>query len=54
MTIPRLQALNESWAEVPPLHVMVASFLGVQTPAKESGRLTTEEEARALAEQFGG
>lgn len=36
MDLPRLRALNDYWAQVPPLHISVASALGTikQAPKK--------------------
>lgn len=32
--LPRLQALNRYWADNPPLHKMVAAYLGVEPASK--------------------
>lgn len=42
--LPRLKALNLYWSDNPPLHRMVASFLGIE-PAKTPQQTASLEEA---------
>ncbi len=40
MTLPQLAAMNEYWADNPPVHVMVAAYLGIKkTSANQSQHL---------------
>jgi hypothetical protein len=34
MDLPRLAFLNKYWADYPPLHIMVAAYLGIGPTAK--------------------
>lgn len=34
MDIPRLEALNRYWEHSPPVHQLVARYLGIKPPAK--------------------
>lgn len=34
VTIPRLSAMNRYWAKHPPLHHLVAGYLGYEAPEK--------------------
>lgn len=34
--LPRLQALNQYWADNPPLHKMVAAYLGIEPASKRN------------------
>lgn len=36
MTIPRLVAMTSYWADFPPVHVLVAAYLGYENPHKNS------------------
>ena len=45
MTLPRLYALNEYWVDHPPVHIMVAAYLGIKPKAKidnQSGDMLAE------------
>jgi len=33
--LPRLEALNRYWTQLPPLHLMVAAYLGIKPKEKE-------------------
>lgn len=48
MTIPRLQAMSDYWQEHPPLHQLVATFLGVKSKAPK------EQDNASLLELVGG
>jgi hypothetical protein len=51
LTLWDLQDLNEYWAAHPPVHLMVAAYLGVKpTGPKEKA---TPDRLRALAQEFG-
>jgi hypothetical protein len=41
MTLPRLHAIFRQWKRFPPVHIMVANYLGYkdETPAQASGPL---------------
>jgi len=39
MTVPRMEELTRYWNDNPPLHVMVAAYLGIGTAKKDSGNL---------------
>lgn len=38
MTLSRLEAMNEYWAENPPVHQLVAAYLGYKGSSKDSGK----------------
>jgi len=52
LTLPRLYAINESWASCPPLHRMIAAFLGYGKAGR--ARQPDENEALASAMMMGG
>ena len=58
MTVPRLQALHAYWRTSPPLHVMVAAYLGIEekkdATAGKPDRDTTLDEFLAGASFLNG
>ena len=49
LDLPRLKALNLYWADNPPLHRMVASFLGIEpTPSAPQQSASLEEAAEFI------
>ncbi len=40
LTLPRLAALNRYWADHPPVHLMIAAYLGIK-PGSEKRRMAT-------------
>jgi hypothetical protein len=34
MTLPRLKALTKYWADIPPVHAMLAAYAGYKPPEK--------------------
>jgi hypothetical protein len=51
MTIPRLMDMNKYWADNPPIHVIVASRLGInkKSPVEASG---LDENGNSLFDLF--
>jgi hypothetical protein len=37
MDLPRLDKLNRYWVHRPPLHILLAGFLGVEPPVRAEG-----------------
>jgi hypothetical protein len=50
LTVPRLMALNRYWANHPPVHIMIAAYLGVKP---RETRKNTEHDMRELIAMFG-
>jgi hypothetical protein len=52
MTLPRFLALSRYWAKHPPVHLMVAAYLGI---GKKAGRQKTDgfEKTGGFAELLG-
>lgn len=51
--VPRLVAWNKYSAQFPPLHALVAKYLGYKPPEPETKAMTTEEHAARLLSQLG-
>ena len=56
MDFPRLFAMNRYWQQHPPLHIMVASFMGIKPEAR--ARVTSEahntrQDLESFMQQFG-
>ena len=54
MSFDRLAALEAEWKRRPPLHWLVAPYLGYKPPDEEPPQYMTAEAARALMEATGG
>lgn len=54
MDLPRLEAMNTYWRNHPPLHLMVASFLGIKPEPKSAagGQPDDQPDLVALLAQF--
>ena len=48
MDIPRLAALNAHWAGSPPVHIMLARFLGYERPKPNQPTASQDDELAAL------
>ena len=48
MDIPRLAALNAHWAGSPPVHIMLARFLGYERPKPNQPTASQDEALAAL------
>jgi hypothetical protein len=51
MDIPRLKAMNLYWRQHPPVHMLVAGYIGYKAPA-EASIGESEEQARELMQMF--
>lgn len=55
LTAPRLNALRETWRIHPPVHKLVAGFVGYKPPPERNPVLiSTPEEARQFMAMTGG
>jgi hypothetical protein len=45
MTVPRLREMTEYWKSNPPLHLMVASYFGIEGNSKEPQNSESDIEA---------
>ena len=50
MTIPRLKDMTAYWARNPPLHLMVAAYLGVEDKSKSKNQ---EQDMNELVSMMG-
>lgn len=48
MDIPRLDAMNSHWADSPPVHVMLARFLGYEKKTQPQSAANSDEEMAQL------
>lgn len=51
LDVPRLKALNAYWKKQPPVHLLVAAYLGY-SPAEESGEVSPDKQALELMSMF--
>jgi hypothetical protein len=49
MTLPRLYALNRYWEQSPPMHLLLAGYVGYKPP-KGASRATQKDGAGLLAD----
>lgn len=56
MTFPRLEALNKYWRQHPPVHILVAGYIGYKAPApiEENNNQGDMDEFIALFQNMGG
>ncbi len=54
MSFDRLAALEAEWKRRPPVHWLIAPFLGYKPPDEEDSQPMTPEAARALMQATGG
>ena len=54
MDIPRLVAMGNYWQKHPPVHLMVAAYLGIkpEVKAKASDTLNTEQDLEEFMQMF--
>lgn len=53
LTLPRLEALYSYWRHHPPLHVLVAAYMGVKAPTKPADSSpATQQDNEAAIEAF--
>jgi hypothetical protein len=50
MDIPRLEAMNKYWKSYPPVHVMIAGYLGIKP--ESAPKKMSEAEIAELMQQF--
>lgn len=43
MTLPRLQSMNRYWKKFPPMHVLVAGYLGVGAFKEEAETMSFDQ-----------
>jgi hypothetical protein len=60
MTLPRVMAMNRYWGKHPPVHIMVASYLGfvpekaASTSASHDAKDNSEQDLDEFMQQFSG
>lgn len=54
LDIPRLAAMNEHWRKHPPVHIMVAAYLGYEPKAQKRESVNSPEEIEKLIAMMGG
>ena len=50
--LPRLKAMNKYWESFPPVHVMVAGYLGIK-PSEKAPELSNDEQLIQLMQALG-
>lgn len=53
LTLWDVKDLNDYWATCPPMHVLVAQYLGVYKPTPAAKDKTTPDKLKELASVFG-
>jgi hypothetical protein len=50
MDLPRLYAMNDYWQQHPPVHIMVAAYLGIKPAATSNISTPVQNDESELAE----
>ena len=52
LTVPRLKALEDHWAEEPPVGLLVANFMGYKPKKKKQSKKAKREGVKKLLQMF--
>lgn len=50
--LPRLKAMNKYWENYPPIHIMIAGYLGIK-PSEKAPELSNDEHLIQLMQALG-